>query len=250
VGGCTLRFRFRATVDQGHLWMPTNKEYEVCPRCHCMRSRSRGNLQRWTDSEQARVEGDVVAGAGGQAVPGIQALAGCAVFHGLICLATSMRLAPNAEGFNTSRSQIAHLEAQSTQNLHRAGNAAAAVFRPERPPRAIFVGSGSSLPHVARLNDIPEGHTAIIDPDRTDRPKSSCQNSRDHEITTRRPQVPSYRKDVRSALEPRQIVPPRRRSLTDQSSTRPKRAFHGHMHGYRAICDEEQQQLKLTPWRR
>jgi len=38
------------------------------------------DLQRWADSEQARVEGDVVAGAGGQAVPGIQVLAGCAVF--------------------------------------------------------------------------------------------------------------------------------------------------------------------------
>jgi hypothetical protein len=34
------------------------------------------DLQRWTDGEQADVQGDVVAGAGGQTVPGIQALAG------------------------------------------------------------------------------------------------------------------------------------------------------------------------------
>jgi hypothetical protein len=46
------------------------------------------------------------------------ALAGCAVFHGLICPATSMRLAPNAEGFSPAEGAPLAAVAEHIQGEH------------------------------------------------------------------------------------------------------------------------------------
>ena len=76
------------------------------------------NLQRWADGKEPRVKGHIVTGAGGQPVPEIQALAGCAVLHGLICPAISMRLAPKAKGFQPAKHAPLAAVAEHVQGEH------------------------------------------------------------------------------------------------------------------------------------